>query len=343
MTLRKALTAQAETCTALGSPFTGQLLHLLAENLQPGTPLTDRLFNWTGNIAASGHSVPLRLAGAFHDLVLTGADPDLAKLYPPNPAPSDAALWKGLSNALTRHATRIDARINRPPQTNEVGRSAVLIAAGHMLAARFGLPIALSELGASAGLNLNWDHYTLRIENHTYGPRQPALTLAPKWSGPLPEPTRPKISDKGGTDLTPIDPRDPKAANRLLAYIWPDQPERLARTRAAIAVASTQVDQGDAADWLEQRLKQNRPDQTHLIYHTIAWQYFPPETQTRATQLIETAGKTATPTTPLAWLRYEADGQSPGAGLSMRLWPGDHTLALGRADFHGRWVNWRVD
>jgi hypothetical protein len=37
----------------------------------------------------------------------------------------------------------------------------------------------------------------------------------------------------------------------------------------------------------------------------------------------------------------EDDGKTPGAGLTLRLWPGDVTLDLGRADFHGRWLDWR--
>jgi hypothetical protein len=28
--------------------------------------------------------------------------------------------------------------------------------------------------------------------------------------------------------------------------------------------------------------------------------------------------------------------------VTLRLWPGDKTLDLGRADFHGRWVDWRA-
>ena len=78
----------------------------------------------------------------------------------------------------------------------------------------------------------------------------------------------------------------------------------------------------------------------HLIYHTIAWQYFPPGAQARGTALIETAGAQATATRPLAWLRMENDGDAAGAALSVRLWPGDAHIALGRADFHGRWINW---
>ena len=84
------------------------------------------------------------------------------------------------------------------------------------------------------------------------------------------------------------------------------------------------------------------PGQIHLIYHTIAWQYFPAETQATARAAIEAAGARATPDAPLAWFAMEADTESPGAALTLRLWPGDCTFQLGRVDFHGRWVDWRA-
>ncbi len=130
---------------------------------------------------------------------------------------------------------------------------------------------------------------------------------------------------------------------RLTAYLWPDQPERLARTRAALAVAQAPVDRADAADWLAKRLTTSTDDHLHLIFHTVAWQYFPPETQSRARDLIEAAGARATAQNPLAWFGMEADTLSPGAGLTLRLWPGDTNIPMGRADFHGRWVDWRPE
>ncbi|MDJ0627031.1 MAG: DUF2332 family protein [Rhodobacter sp.] len=342
MSLRDAFRAQADACSALGSPFTARLLRLCADRLQPGTRLTDRLFDWPGDIGAGSASVPLRLMGALHGLVLDNAAPGLARLYPPQPSTTDDALWTAVEDALNTHAARLDAWLDRPPQTNETGRSAVLIAAGHWLTAEYGLPLKLSELGASAGLNLMWDRFALALPGLRLGRADQALTLSPDWRGDAPFDCAPRVVDRRGVDLTPLDPQDPGDCLRLLAYLWPDQPDRLARTRAAIAVAEATVERDDAAGWLETRLAQPAPGTLHLIYHTIAWQYFPPETAARARGLIEAAGARATGDAPLAWLGMEADGQIPGAGLSLRLWPGDRHIALGRADFHGRWVDWRT-
>ena len=73
-----------------------------------------------------------------------------------------------------------------PPQTNEVRRSAALIAGAQVALEHFQRPIVLSELGASAGLNLMWDHYALDIAGQITGPQTPALTLSPDWTGSLP-------------------------------------------------------------------------------------------------------------------------------------------------------------
>ncbi len=144
-------------------------------------------------------------------------------------------------------------------------------------------------------------------------------------------------------DLNPLNPRDSKDLLRLTAYLWPDQPYRLDLTRAAASVMDATVDRGDAIDWLEARLTAQRPGHLHIIQHTVAWQYFPEAAQARGTALIETAGARATVDTPLAWMQMETDGDTTGAvgaALTLRMWPGDVTLHLGRADFHGRWIKW---
>jgi hypothetical protein len=100
------------------------------------------------------------------------------------------------------------------------------------------------------------------------------------------------------------------------------------------------VTQGDAVTWLEGQLG-HRSGQLHLIYSTVAWQYFPEDKQALGKTFIEAAGKTATLDAPLAWFGMENDGGARGAALTLRLWPGDLTIDLGRADFHGRWIDWR--
>lgn len=332
--IRQAFRQQAEACAALGSPLMNRLMTGLAERLQPGNPVADRVLGWQGDSSSKADSVPLHLAGGLHALILTGQDSALATAYASGIDPTPEALA-----ALARHPAFLLDWLTTPPQTNEVRRSAPLIAAAHWLTQRVGLPLILSELGASAGLNLLWDHHALRIGDHSLGLVEPTLTLTPNWTGPFPPQAMPTILNRRGTDLNPLDPVTDSL--RLLAYLWPDQPDRLARTRAALDLAARarpQIDRADAADWLETRLANSTPSTLHLIFHTVAWQYFPPATQARALAAMERAGQT----TPIARLSMEADGQSPGAALTLTLWPGNETVPLGRADFHGRWVDWQA-
>ena len=335
--IQQAFLYQSKSCASLGSPFMGRLMALCATQTWPTGSVTDRIFAWQGDIGPRGQSVPLRLAGALHALHLHG-HAGLEAVYPPKQV-GDAALWHAVSAALVSDADHINAWLDSAPQTNEVRRSAPLIAVGHLLAERFGLPIRTSELGASGGLNLHWDAYGLQIGDRTYGAADPVLTLTPTWDGPPPPALRPTVIARGGVDLNPLDPRKPDDALRLQAYLWPDQPERLNLTRAAIGAAQTPVTQADAIDWLEDRLA-HTPGQTHMIYSTVAWQYFPESKKAKGTELIMQAGAQATDTQPLAWFGMENDGDTRGAALTLRLWPGDLTFQLGRADFHGRWVEW---
>jgi hypothetical protein len=319
----------------------GRLLGLMAERLRPGTPVADRLFGWSGDISPSAQSVPLRLAGALHRLVLSRADAALVAAYPPHRV-SDDQLWRAVTNALDTHSDDVLSWLNSPPQTNEVRRAGALIAAGCWLGQAHGLPLMLSELGASAGLNLNWDRFALDIGDARFGPPDAAVVLSPEWRGLRPRGAVPRVAERRGVDLAPMDMADDGDRLRLLSYLWPDQPARARLTRAAIAMARAPVDRGDAIDWLAARLPAQPEGRLHLVYHTIAWQYFPPERQRHGLDLLHDTGARATRARPLAVFSMEADGAGPGAALTLQLWPGGQVLPMGRADFHGRWLDWRA-
>lgn len=339
MSVAGAFRGQAEACAGLGSPFMARLLALMAARLRPEGPVGARIFSWPGDMSARGDAVPLRLAAGLHALALEGRDAGVAAAWADPGALDDAALWAVVAAALETHAAVLCDWLERAPQTNEVGRSAVLIAAAHWLG---GGPMVVSELGAAVGLNLLFDRWRLETPAGGLGPAEAAVTLAPRWEGAAPPAAAPPaVVDRAGVDLHP---RDPVADRlRLLAYVWPDQAGRLARMSAALAEAARQpppVAQADAVEWLAGRLAGAFPGALHLVVHTVAWQYFPPAAQARGEALLAAAGAAATAGAPLARLAMEADGQGPGAGVTLTLWPGGERVALGRADFHGRWLRW---
>ncbi|THH37165.1 DUF2332 family protein [Aliishimia ponticola] len=339
--LQTAFADQAKACTTLGSPFMGRLLSLLAEDWPTRSRLAARCAAFTGDLGPASVSVPLRVAGGLHALRLRG-DAALAAVYPPQDV-ADDPFRAAILDALERHDDFLTAWVESPPQTNELRRSAALIPAARLVAARFGLPITLSELGASGGLNLMWDRFALEAADWRVGPADAVVTLRPEWDGPAPGGADPVIASRRGVDLSPLDPTDDEDLLRLTAYLWPDQPHRLTNTRAAAGAVPAPVDQGDAIDWLAARLDAASEGQVHLIQNTVAWQYFPAEAQARGRALIDAAGARATQTRPLAWMQLETDGDLHGQGgapILLRMWPGGDELVLGRADFHGRWVRW---
>ncbi|MCU0800321.1 MAG: DUF2332 family protein [Rhodobacteraceae bacterium] len=335
-----ALQVQQQACAKLGSPFMVALMAALGAVWPVTGALGKVVQDWPGAIGPSGASLPLRIAAGLHALVRQGAAPDLAQVYPPHPV-DEARLAGAVARALTFHDTALCAWIMQPPQTNEVGRSVVLLAAAAAVTARFGLPLRLSELGASAGLNLWFDRYALRVGEGSWGDAGSTVQLQPAWKGRLPPQRDIRVADRRGVDLAPIDPKGD--ADRLIAFVWPDQKARLARLQAAIGLAeSGTVDRGDAGDWLEERLATRWAGQAHVVYHTVAHQYFPDQTKAQIARAMAKAGAQATRDAPLVWLGMEADGAGEGAGLTMQVWPGGPLRRLGRAQFHGEWVQWQT-
>ncbi len=338
--MRDALADQSRHCAALASPFMGRLMALLSMQWPLPGAVAEKLEAWPGEVGARAAALPLRLAGGLHALVLQRRDADLAAAYPPNDVP-DPVLLESVTEAMTRHEAFLLDWIESPPQTNEVRRAAALIAGANLLADRFALPIRLSELGASGGLNLDFDRFALLAQDRRFGPGDADVVLRPDWTGPLPPVADIIVTERRGADLSTLDPARPENRLRLTAYLWPDQQDRIDRTRAAMALRTPGiVDRADAIDWLETRLAQPFPGHLHIVFHSIAWQYFTPESQARGRALIEAAGARASMSAPLAWLSMESDGSDPGARIGLRYWPDGRDLTLGRIDFHGRWLRW---
>jgi hypothetical protein len=335
--VREGFREQARWCERLGSPFTARLCAALAETLDPGTAIGARVLGWQGDPMRD--ALALRLCGGLHALVRSGRVPALATLYPPAPLPKDEALAEALNKVLGDQAEALDPWLDSAPQTNEVGRSAVLLSGLLVLADAFSLPFELLELGASAGLNLQLDRYGYDLGGTTAGDAASPLQLKPDWKGHPPPRSPVRIAARGGVDLNPVDPR--AARERLLAYVWPDQAQRLAQLAAALAIAERDVPPvaaGDAADWIDARLTvAPKPGICRVVLHSVAFQYFRPEVQQRISARLEEAGRKASVEAPVAWLRLEKLREDEHFSLRLRTWPGEDEL-LAWSHPHGSWI-----
>lgn len=323
----------------LGAPFTALLCETLGKRLDRKTAVGRRVLGWAGDPGAFADALALRLCGGLHFLVRSNAAPGLAMLYPPASLPEEERLWAALAPVLADE--RLLPWLDHAPQTNEVGRSAVLMSGLLVVAKLLPLPIRLYELGASAGLNLLLDLYGYDLGGLRAGDPASAVQLRPDWDGPPPPEARVEVIGRRGTDLNPA--RLPDEEERLLAYMWPGQPERLARLAAALRIAAgspPKVDRADAAGWLETALGvEAEPGVTRVVMHSVAFQYFGADSQRRVRDWIEAAGERASACAPLAWLRFEKEPGEDRHSLRLRTWPGGEQL-LAWTHPHGRSVHW---
>ena len=160
----------------------------------------------------------------------------------------------------------IEAEIrSRGTQTNEVGRCAILLP----VLAALPQPLALLDVGASAGLCLYPDRYSYRYGSHRIGTGDPVLDCAA--TGVSPPAGLPEVAWRAGLDLSPLDVTNPVDFAWLDALIWPEHTHRRARLRAAAAIAAADpplLVRGDVVDALPGLAAQAPANATLVVFHT---------------------------------------------------------------------------
>ncbi len=167
---------------------------------------------------------------------------------------------------VVSHWPAIETEIRaRATQTNEAGRCAALLP----VLTRLPQPLALLEVGASAGLCLYPDRYAYRYGDYTIGAGAPILETA--LTGIAPPTERPRVLWRAGLDLNPVDVTNPADIAWLDALIWPEHNHRRARLRAAAAIAASEpplLVRGDLVDDLPALAAKAPPDATLVVFHT---------------------------------------------------------------------------
>ncbi len=337
-----AICWQADHAANNGAPCTGRVVRAQLGLLEGATAVGRALAHWPGRPLED--ALPLRLAGGHHFLALTGADPRLAAVY--RGEVTDQAEVDALVRAVTRdHDAALLPWLDGPPQTNEAGRSASIMAALLWLSPRLGPRFEMNELGASAGVNTMMERFRFDLGGTVAGPSESPMRIRPEWKGAPPPQAPIEIVAIEGCDRAPVNLADPAQALRLKAYVWAEVTERIARIDAAIALAGQRppkLTPMDAADFVEQRLAAPQEDDTtRVFYHSIVWQYLPPETRTRIETAMAQSGAQADARRRLAWVQLETNRATFRHELRVRFWPGDgEEHLLGTAHAHGAWVEW---
>jgi hypothetical protein len=308
----------------MGSPLYAHLLTTAAQDVLGGGPVADLLVPRAR--PGRGDAAGLRFMAAVHRLVLTRRAPQLALHYPSvGGRPDLAAVGAVLLTTVDEHLDQLAVDVERPCQTNEVGRAAGLVMGLLEVAARTGLPLALREVGAAAGLNLRLDRWRYELPGgHVVGDPDGEVVLAGRWRAPVPHAAEGfRVVDRRGGDRSPIDPTTEEGRLALSASVWADQTERFERLGAALRTAARVpaiVDESSAASWTREHAVPSSGRAT-VLYHSIVEEYLDADERAAFLDAVEAAGARATEEAPFAWLRMEPSSELRHHAVSLRLWP----------------------
>ena len=232
--------------------------------------------------------------------------------------------------------------LTRRTQTNEPGRCAAL----YPVLASLPQPLALLEVGASAGLCLLPDRYRYDYDGRAAGDPDSPLTLRTTVEGapPVAGPGAVTVAWRAGIDLNPLDVTDADDVRWLRTLVWPEQHERLERLNRAIDLARPDpppVVAGDLNARLRDVAAQAPPDATLVVLHTAVLYYVPEADRNAFADQVQTLGG--------HWLSQEVPGVLPAVDARLRQPPPSDSLSyvvaldqhpLAFSAPHGGWLRW---
>ncbi|MGH9004728.1 MAG: DUF2332 family protein, partial [Acidimicrobiia bacterium] len=227
--LDETLERQRQACIRAGSILYGEVLAGVAADVAAGGVCAALLGPRSTDSLAS--ALPLRFLGSVHRLVLDGLAPALAAHYPSAGGTPGPGLVESFLGTVAELRPEVEARIEDAVQTNEVGRSAVLVGGYAAVARRSGgLPFRVLEIGASGGLNLRWDRFWYDTGATSLGDPASPVRFEGVWQ---PQPGRPDaatpdlagpvaVAERAGCDRHPLDVTSEDGRRTLRSYLWPD-------------------------------------------------------------------------------------------------------------------------
>ncbi|QDT99486.1 DUF2332 domain-containing protein [Gimesia aquarii] len=294
-----------------------------------------------------GQPVPNLFFAAVHYLLVSGSSHPLAAFYASCAPEVETSLdaWPEFKDFVHSHRQIIVSLLqSRFVQTNEVRRCAFLFPAFLFAASQFKpQPLALLEIGTSAGLNLLWDQYQYSYgDSTTYGDTSSPVLIRSRFRGNKPsvlsEPV-PEISHRIGADLNIIDLSHPDEVAWLRALVWPEHHERRDLMDAALEKrGEMQPDldlrMGDGFAMLDETAEEIPTESLFCVYHTHVANQISKTEQEAFLSSIQRLGKQRdivhlfnNIAQPHLHLSAYRDGQLLD-------------LPLAKTDGHARWIEW---
>jgi len=295
-------------------------------------------------LAQSGQPPVNMLFGAVQDQLLRNPAVPLASHYPElanGRAPIGDAFAAFRCFALD-HLDAIAATMrSRRVQTNEPARTALFLPA--LALAYDARPLALLEIGASAGLNLLMDRYAFDYGDGRLGPANAPATFDCEVRGDGFAPPRavPPIAWRLGLDVRPIDVASPAERRWLRALVWPGQGERVTRLETVLDIAAADpppVRAGDASRDLDAAVAGMPGDTQAIVLHAFTLNQLDDAARRRFRAALWRAARTR----PLVRIGVEHHGGRRPALTIERFADGRaERRRLARCDPHGAWLEWR--
>jgi hypothetical protein len=185
--------------------------------------------------------------------------------------------WGDFKRRLSENPAAVrDIMLERSTQTNEPARCATLLP----VFAQLPEPLALIEVGASAGLCLLPDKYGYDYGNGLITPEGtepdfPIFSCAMDGAGMRPTGV-PRIAWRAGLDLNPLDVSDDSQVAWLETLVWPEETECLANLRKAVRIAANsqpRVIRGDLRNDLLPLCREAPKNATLVVFHTAVLAY----------------------------------------------------------------------
>jgi hypothetical protein len=300
-----------------------------------------------------GQPPPNMLFAAVHFLLLSGVDHPLAAHYPAisgEPRPLVPAFPAFRDFCLAQREAIIDLLRTRLTQTNVVQRCVCLLPAFAKVHRDTSLPLALIEVGPSAGLNMNWDRYHYCYVDADdqmvaeWGDANSPVMLRGALRGGRFVPIAPDLPVvwRVGVDINPIDIDDDDQVRWLRALIWPEHVERHGRLLSAIEVAQAhppEMMRGDAVELVPELLARAPATSAIVVYATHALYQMTREDRVRLLKSVEAFAIDRGRRVDLV-LMEAGDADYSQIALHTYLPAGRTTHELAHANPHGRWLRW---
>ena len=297
-----------------------------------------------------GQPIPNLFLAAVHFLLLKDPKLPLAAYYPSIQEEAKPTLSMPLFKAfcLEHYQEIIQLLQTKIVQTNAINRAAYLMPVIFSLF-KDESHINVVDIGCSAGLTLNFDHYEYDYSTGEYFGSSPVRIESEIRGGKLPAfSTKVRINRKTGIDQNPLNLQQEENARWLQALIWPDRKKRFTRMERAIELAKTSkvnLVEASAVDTFKEVLLQQESELPIVVYHTHVLYQFSPADRLAFWQMLDEVGAQR----QMYYLAAEAASILPNSfghqGILVTLTTyhkgNKDTKLVAQTNGHAHWISWK--